>query len=155
MASMFYEPSTRTSCSFTAAMQRLGGSVLQFNDSTSSSTKGETLHDTMQMISAYSDIIILRHPSPGAVTVCSRAHYLDTPLNLNTPHYLDTPLYIDTPLYHRYLAIRQEAARYCQKPVINAGDGIGEHPTQALLDVFTIREEIGTVNGLTVSLLSL
>ena len=69
MASMFFEPSTRTSSSFTAAMQRLGGSVLTFNDSCSSSTKGESLHDTMQMISSYSDVIVLRHPTPGAVAV--------------------------------------------------------------------------------------
>lgn len=114
MASMFYEVSTRTSCSFGAAMQRLGGSVITFNEATSSVQKGETLEDTVQTMSGYADVIVLRHPKPGAVT---------------------------------------KAAQHCRKPVINAGDGTGEHPTQALLDVFTIREEIGTVNGLTVSIL--
>lgn len=114
MASMFYEVSTRTSCSFSAAMQRLGGTVISFNEATSSVQKGETLEDTIQTMSGYSDVIVLRHPKPGAV---------------------------------------MRAAQHCRKPVINAGDGTGEHPTQALLDVFTIREEIGTVNGLTVSTL--
>ncbi|CAM1313628.1 CAD (predicted) [Pycnogonum litorale] len=113
MASMFYEVSTRTSCSFTAAMLRLGGQVINVNESFSSAKKGETLEDTLQMMSGYADVIILRHPTPGAV---------------------------------------QKAADVCRKPVINAGDGIGEHPTQALLDVFAIREEIGTVNGLTITM---
>ncbi|XP_029635734.1 CAD protein isoform X2 [Octopus sinensis] len=113
MASMFYEVSTRTSCSFGAAMQRLGGSVITFNEATSSVQKGETLEDTVQTMSGYADVIVLRHPKPGAV---------------------------------------MKAAQHCRKPVINAGDGTGEHPTQALLDVFTIREEIGTVNGLTITM---
>ncbi|XP_067677512.1 multifunctional protein CAD-like [Haliotis asinina] len=113
MASLFYEVSTRTSCSFSAAMQRLGGAVVALNDATSSSKKGETLQDTVAMMSGYADIIVIRHPEPGAVST---------------------------------------AAGASRKPVINAGDGTGEHPTQALLDVFTIREEIGTVNGLTITM---
>lgn len=113
MASMFYEVSTRTSCSFSAAMQRLGGTVISFNEATSSVQKGETMEDTIQTMSGYADVIVLRHPKPGAV---------------------------------------RKAAQHCRKPVINAGDGTGEHPTQALLDVFTIREEIGTVNGLTITM---
>ncbi|XP_023226449.1 CAD protein-like [Centruroides sculpturatus] len=113
MASIFYEVSTRTSCSFSAAMQRLGGHVIQMDESTSSVKKGETLEDTITVMSGYSDIVVLRHPEPGAVL---------------------------------------KVANVCQKPVINAGDGTGEHPTQALLDVFTIREEIGTVNGLIITL---
>ncbi|XP_067125336.1 multifunctional protein CAD [Centruroides vittatus] len=113
MASIFYEVSTRTSCSFSAAMQRLGGHVVQMDESTSSVKKGETLEDTITVMSGYSDVVVLRHPEPGAVL---------------------------------------KVANVCQKPVINAGDGTGEHPTQALLDVFTIREEIGTVNGLIITL---
>uniref|UniRef100_A0A8C8JRU0 Multifunctional protein CAD n=1 Tax=Oncorhynchus tshawytscha TaxID=74940 RepID=A0A8C8JRU0_ONCTS len=113
MASMFYEVSTRTSSSFAAAMQRLGGSVVHFCEATSSSQKGESLADSVQTMSCYADVLVLRHPTPGAV---------------------------------------ESAARHCRKPVINAGDGVGEHPTQALLDVFTIREELGTVNGMTITM---
>ncbi|KAK6990467.1 CAD protein [Biomphalaria glabrata] len=113
LASMFFEASTRTSCSFSVAMQRLGGSVVHFNELTSSTKKGESLQDTIVMMAGYADIIVIRHPEVGAV---------------------------------------QSAAKTSRKPVVNAGDGIGEHPTQALLDVFTIREEIGTVNGLTITL---
>uniref|UniRef100_A0A3Q3FQX8 Multifunctional protein CAD n=1 Tax=Labrus bergylta TaxID=56723 RepID=A0A3Q3FQX8_9LABR len=113
MASMFYEVSTRTSSSFVAAMQRLGGSVVHFSESTSSTQKGESLADSVQTMSCYADVLVLRHPTPGAV---------------------------------------ESASRHCRKPVINAGDGVGEHPTQALLDVFTIREELGTVNGMTITM---
>jgi carbamoyl-phosphate synthase/aspartate carbamoyltransferase/dihydroorotase len=113
MASVFYEVSTRTSCSFSAAMQRLGGRVINMDESSSSVKKGETLEDSIAVMAGYADVVVLRHPEPGAVSL---------------------------------------AANYCRKPLINAGDGIGEHPTQALLDVFTIREEIGTVNGLTITM---
>lgn len=109
MANAFFEPSTRTSGSFYAAMTRLGGSVLPFEQSTSSVTKGESLEDTAKTLSSYADILVVRHPEKGAV---------------------------------------QRAATASRVPVINAGDGIGEHPTQALLDVFSVREELGTVNGL-------
>ena len=109
MANAFFEPSTRTSGSFYAAMTRLGGSVLPFEQSTSSVTKGESLEDTAKTLSSYADILVVRHPEKGAV---------------------------------------QRAANASRVPVINAGDGIGEHPTQALLDVFSVREELGTVNGL-------
>lgn len=113
MACLFYEPSTRTCCSFQAAMQRLGGTVLSIQDVQSSSiSKGESLGDTIRTLGCYSDLVVLRHPKVGAA---------------------------------------QEAAAHSKFPVINAGDGIGEHPTQALLDVFTIREELGTVNGVTVT----
>lgn len=113
MASLFYEVSTRTSSSFAAAMQRLGGSVIFMKEQDSSAKKGESLADSVQVMSSYCDVVVIRHPEPGAV---------------------------------------QKAAEHCRKPVINAGDGVGEHPTQALLDVFTIREEIGTVNRLTVTM---
>lgn len=113
MAALFYEPSTRTSCSFQAAMQRLGGTCLAVQDVKQASiSKGESLGDTVQTLGCYADVLVVRHPEPGSA---------------------------------------QEAASKSRLPVINAGDGIGEHPTQALLDVFTIREELGTVNGLTVT----
>ncbi|KAJ3396538.1 hypothetical protein HDU92_002718 [Lobulomyces angularis] len=113
MCAAFYEPSTRTSSSFQAAMLRLGGSVVSINESSSSVAKGETLPDTVRTLQAYGDIIVLRHPQPGSSNV---------------------------------------AAKYSSVPIINAGDGIGEHPTQAFLDIFTIREELGTVNGLTITI---
>jgi carbamoyl-phosphate synthase/aspartate carbamoyltransferase/dihydroorotase len=113
MAEMFYEPSTRTQCSFAAAMQRLGGSIIYMDEKHSSVKKGETLDDSVRMMSSYSDCIVIRHPEPGAAAL---------------------------------------ATRYANVPVLNAGDGTGEHPTQALLDVFTIREEIGTVNGITITM---
>nr|CAD7200386.1 unnamed protein product [Timema douglasi] len=113
MSSIFYEVSTRTSCSFSAAMQRLGGKVIHMDATSSSVKKGETLEDTVAVMASYADVVVLRHPEPGAVA---------------------------------------RAANHCRKPLINAGDGVGEHPTQALLDVFTIREEIGTVNGLTITM---
>ncbi|KAG0253583.1 hypothetical protein BG011_006302, partial [Mortierella polycephala] len=113
MCSMFYEPSTRTSCSFSAAMMRLGGTVVSADGSSSSVVKGETLADTVRTLGCYGDLIVLRHPDPGSATT---------------------------------------AAKFSKVPIINAGDGIGEHPTQAFLDVYTIREELGTVNGLTITL---
>ncbi|KAH9170024.1 carbamoyl-phosphate synth [Lactarius sanguifluus] len=104
LCSLFYEPSTRTSASFEAAMKRCGGDVV------SSVKKGETLQDTIRTLGCYGDAVVLRHPDVGSA---------------------------------------QLAAKYSPVPVLNAGDGIGEHPTQALLDVYTIRSELGT-NGRTV-----
>src|SRR3972149_4840904 len=115
LANLFYEPSTRTSSSFTSAMERLGGSVIPINEVRYSSvSKGESLPDTVRTLECYADVIVLRHPEVGA----------------SAP-----------------------AAKYARKPVINAGDGIGEHPTQALLDLFTILEELGRIDGLTVTML--
>ncbi len=115
LASLFYEPSTRTSSSFTSAMERLGGSVIPINEVTYSSvSKGESLPDTVRTLECYADVVVLRHPEVGASA---------------------------------------KAAQYARKPVINAGDGTGEHPTQALLDLLTIVEELGQVDGLTVTLL--
>jgi aspartate carbamoyltransferase len=115
LACLFYEPSTRTSSSFIAAIERLGGSAIPINEVRYSSvTKGESLPDTVRTLEAYADVIVLRHPETGAAAL---------------------------------------AAKYCRKPIINAGDGIGEHPTQALLDLFTIREELGRIDGLTVTML--
>ena len=112
LATMFYEPSTRTSTSFDAAMQRLGGRVVAVDHGSSSVKKGETLQDTIRTLSCYSDAIVLRHPSEESADI---------------------------------------AAKYSPVPIINAGNGTKEHPTQALLDLFTIREELGTVNGITVT----
>lgn len=115
LANLFYEPSTRTSSSFTSAMERLGGSVIPINEVRYSSvSKGESLPDTVRTLECYADVIVLRHPEVGASAL---------------------------------------AAKYAKKPIINAGDGVGEHPTQALLDLFTILEELGQVDGLTVTML--
>jgi aspartate carbamoyltransferase len=115
LVNLFYEPSTRTASSFTAAMERLGGSVIPINEvKYSSVAKGESLPDTVRSLECYSDVIVLRHPEVGASAL---------------------------------------AAQYARKPIINAGDGIGEHPTQALLDLFTIIEEKGYVDGLTITML--
>jgi aspartate carbamoyltransferase len=115
LANMFYEPSTRTSCSFMAAMQRLGGQVIAINEAkTSSVAKGESIGDTAQTLGCYADVMVIRNPEVGSAT---------------------------------------EAAKHAGIPVINAGDGVGEHPTQALLDIFTMRQELGRLDGLTVTLL--
>ncbi|MHB1294810.1 MAG: aspartate carbamoyltransferase [Anaerolineae bacterium] len=114
LANLFYEPSTRTSSSFIAAMERLGGSVIPIHGvQYSSVSKGESLPDTIRTLECYADVIVLRHPEVGASAV---------------------------------------AARYASKPVISAGDGVGEHPTQALLDIFTIYSELGTVDELHVAM---
>jgi len=114
LANLFYEPSTRTSSSFTSAMERLGGSVIPINEvHYSSVAKGESLPDTIRTLECYADVIVLRHPDVGAA---------------------------------------KTAADAARKPIINAGDGIGEHPTQALLDMFTILEELKGVDGLTVTM---
>lgn len=114
LANLFYEPSTRTSSSFIAAIERLGGSAIPINEVRYSSvSKGESLPDTVRTLECYSDVIVLRHPETGAAAT---------------------------------------AAKYCRKPIINAGDGAGEHPTQALLDLFTIHEELGRIDGLTISM---
>ena len=114
LSNLFYEPSTRTSSSFMAAMLRLGGQVIPINNvQYSSVTKGESLPDTIRTLESYSDVIVIRHPEVGSAAT---------------------------------------AAHYASKPVINAGDGVGEHPTQALLDLFTIIEALGSVEGLKVAM---
>jgi len=101
LINLFYEPSTRTSCSFHKAMLNLGGTVIEITDN-SSAKKGESLEDTIKTVSNYGDIIVLRHPEKGAA---------------------------------------ERASKVSKVPLINAGDGNGEHPTQALLDIYTIYEE--------------
>ena len=114
LATLFYEPSTRTRLSFESAMMRLGGKVLGFSSADSSSAaKGESVADTIRMISGYADIAAMRHPKEGAPYV---------------------------------------AARYAGIPVINAGDGGHQHPTQTLTDLLTIRRARGGMNGVTIGL---
>jgi aspartate carbamoyltransferase catalytic subunit len=114
MATLFYEPSTRTRLSFESAMLRLGGSVIgtEAAHTFSSAIKGETLEDTVRMVSTYADLIVLRHDEAGAAA---------------------------------------RAASVASVPVVNAGDGPGEHPTQALLDLYTIERELGHVDGVSVA----
>lgn len=109
MATLFYEPSTRTRLSFESAMQRLGGRVISTESAAefSSASKGETLEDTIRVVNCFSDVIVLRHFSEGASEI---------------------------------------AAKYSKVPIINAGDGKGEHPTQALLDLYTIRSKFKNLN---------
>ena len=114
LATLFYEPSTRTRLSFEAAMLNLGGSVLGFSSANSSSAaKGESVADTIRMISCYADICAMRHPKEGAAFV---------------------------------------AAQKARIPVINAGDGGHQHPTQTLTDLMTIRSKTGRLNNLTIGL---
>jgi aspartate carbamoyltransferase catalytic subunit len=114
MATLFYEPSTRTRLSFESAMQRIGGSVISCADMKGSSTaKGETVADTAKVVSSYADVLVVRHYWDGAV---------------------------------------QAMAEYSDVPVINAGDGAHEHPTQTLCDLYTLRKEKGELKGLTVVL---
>jgi len=115
IATLFYEPSTRTSASFHSAATQLGYAVLPINEvNYSSVTKGETLEDTIRTIASYVDLIVLRHGEKGAA---------------------------------------QRAAAVSTVPIINAGDGIGEHPTQTLLDLYTIWNEKGTIDNLTITLM--
>ncbi len=112
LASLFYEPSTRTRLSFESAMMNLGGSVLGFSSADSSSvSKGESIADTIRVISYYADICAMRHPKEGAPLV---------------------------------------ASMYSQIPIINAGDGGHNHPTQTYTDLLTIKELKGHLNGLTI-----
>ena len=112
VALIFYEPSTRTFSSFSAAIKRLGGETIDLRDleRVSSVAKGESLKDTVRTLEAYCDALVIRHPEKGTAELTSE---------------------------------------YIEIPVINAGDGTGEHPTQALLDLYTINEQRGALGGLT------
>lgn len=112
VASLFFEPSTRTRLSFETAINRLGGRIIGFSDAGSSSvSKGETLHDTTRMVSNYADLIVMRHPLEGSA---------------------------------RY------AAEVSSVPVINAGDGANQHPTQTLLDMYSILKTQGTLDNINI-----
>lgn len=115
LATLFYEPSTRTRLSFESAMVRLGGSVLSVEnaDESSSATKGESIEDTARIIEGYADVMVIRHPEAG---------------------------------------IPDRAAQSVSMPVINAGDGAREHPTQALLDLYTIQRELGRIDDLHIAI---
>ena len=115
MATLFYEPSTRTRFSFEAAMHRLGGRVISTENAAefSSVAKGETLEDTIRIMNGYVDVIVLRHSEVGT---------------------------------------SRRAAEVSRVPIINAGDGVGQHPTQALLDLYTIHKEIGSIDGLKIAM---
>ncbi len=112
VATLFFEPSTRTRLSFESAVNRLGGSVLGFADSNSSSaTKGETLRDTIKMVCSYADLIVMRHPLEGSARFASEVSTV---------------------------------------PIVNAGDGANQHPTQTLLDMYSIRKTQGTLENLNI-----
>ncbi len=114
MATMFFEPSTRTRLSFESAMTRLGGTALGFAETKGTSVeKGENLADTVRVVENYADVLVIRHPLEGAARM---------------------------------------AAEFSKMPVINAGSGAEEHPTQALLDLYTIRKELGKIDGLNIGL---
>src|SRR5947208_10454475 len=115
MAALFYEPSTRTRLSFEAAMLRLGGQTMGTDNARefSSAAKGETLEDTIRIVSGYADVIVVRHSEEGAA---------------------------------------RRAAAVSDVPIINAGDGPGQHPTQALLDLYTIRAELAKIDGVRVAM---
>ena len=115
MAALFYEPSTRTRLSFEAAMLRLGGTTMGTDNARefSSAAKGETLEDTIRIVSGYADVIVVRHKEEGAA---------------------------------------KRAAAVSAVPIINAGDGPGQHPTQALLDLYTIRDELSKIDGVRVAM---
>ncbi|MFX1419048.1 MAG: aspartate carbamoyltransferase [Promethearchaeota archaeon] len=115
LATLFFEPSTRTRLSFESAMYRLGGNVIGFHSGdVSSIKKGESIADTIRTVENYSDCIVIRHSLEGAATL---------------------------------------AAKFAKIPIINAGSGSGEHPTQALLDLLTIKEELGSLEGLNIGLM--
>jgi len=115
VASLFFEPSTRTRLSFEAAANRVGARVISVSNAASSSvSKGESLPDTIRTVDGYVDVILMRHPMTGSAQI---------------------------------------AADAAEHPFINAGDGSGQHPTQALLDIFTIRQEKGVLGGQTITFL--
>jgi len=117
MASLFFEPSTRTQLSFATACERLGGRVIGFHSKEATSqAKGETLADTVRMVERYADVIVIRHPLEGSARL---------------------------------------AADVASVPVINAGDGANQHPTQTLLDLFTIQLCLGRIDGLRIGTLRL
>jgi len=115
LATLFFEPSTRTRLSFEAAMQKLGGSTIGFSDAeTSSAKKGENFVDTIRTVENYADVIALRHRLEGAASV---------------------------------------AAEYSRVPIINSGTGAQEHPTQALIDLYTIQKERGQIDNLKIAVI--
>lgn len=114
IATLFFEPSTRTRLSFETAISRLGGKIVGFSDSSSTSTsKGETLRDSIRVVSSYSDLVVMRHPLEGAARLASEIGSV---------------------------------------PIVNAGDGANQHPTQTLLDLYSIRKTQGSLENLNIFL---
>ena len=114
VASLFFEPSTRTRLSFETAIQRMGGRIVGFSDASSTSVKkGETLKDTIKMVDNYADLIVMRHPIEGSA---------------------------------RY------ASEVAEVPILNAGDGANQHPTQTMLDLYTIYQTQGTLENINITL---
>src|SRR3989344_2116862 len=115
MTTLFYEPSTRTRLSFEAAMLKLGGTVIgtESAEEFSSAVKGESLEDTIRVVSKYCDVIVMRHKVEGSV---------------------------------------MEASVLSNVPVTNAGDGKGQHPSQTLLDLYTIQRELGKIDGIKIAM---
>lgn len=115
LATLFYEPSTRTRLSFESAMIRMGGSVITTENAKefSSAAKGENIEDTIRVIHSYADAIVLRHHESGTA---------------------------------------ERASKFSHVPIINAGDGPGQHPTQALIDLYTIQKELGTIDGISIAM---
>lgn len=115
LANLFFEPSTRTRMSFEAAMKRLGGMTIGFDNPTvSSEAKGETIVDTVKVVSGYADVIVIRHPIEGSARI---------------------------------------ASEHCDCAVINGGDGANQHPTQTLLDLYTIKKEFGKIDDLDIAII--
>ncbi len=116
LATLFYEPSTRTRLSFESAMLRLGGSIISMENASQSSSvmKGETLEDTIRVVNEYADVIAMRHPEMGTAERASLVSII---------------------------------------PIINAGDGAGQHPTQALMDIYTVERELGRIDGIHVAIM--
>lgn len=113
IGNLFYEPSTRTRCSFSAAVQRLGGKVMDVSSTEASIQKGESIEDTIRCLETYCDGLVVRTTQKGSI---------------------------------------KKALQVSKKPLINAGDGAGEHPTQTLVDLYTIREELGTITGMSIAI---
>ncbi|MBN2013742.1 MAG: aspartate carbamoyltransferase [Candidatus Altiarchaeota archaeon] len=112
LANLFFEPSTRTRMSFEAAMKRLGGVTIGFDHpGITSEVKGETIADTVRIVSGYADVIVIRHPVEGSARL---------------------------------------ASEYSDSPIINGGDGANQHPTQTLLDLYTIKKEFKDIDGLSI-----
>ncbi|RZF42901.1 hypothetical protein LSTR_LSTR003617 [Laodelphax striatellus] len=157
MASIFYEVSTRTSCSFAAAVQRLGGRVIHVDESGSSAQKGESIEDTVAVMAGYSDVVVLRHPRPGAVArLGGRVIHVDeSGSSAQKGESIEDTVAVMAG-YSDVVVLRHPkpgaVARSTAVSRYKCRRRYREHPTQALLDVFTIREEIGTVNGLTIAM---
>lgn len=134
LAMIFYEPSTRTSCSFQVAMQRLGGTVVTVNDQQSSVKKGESIEDTIQTLSCYCDAIVIRHPMKGSSDIARRVSCKPI-INAG----IIFILHILNVIYEKKSCLDVQ------------GDGIGEHPTQALLDLYTIQAELGCIGSFDVT----